>query len=73
MVLILKSTEASKTDLWLLPGGRVDVGENNLEEALKRELKEEINLEKISIFLTKKILFSWSNLSKVTWSTKKNN
>ena len=48
-VLILKSTEASKTDLWLLPGGRVDVGENNLEEALKRELKEEINLEKISI------------------------
>jgi 8-oxo-dGTP pyrophosphatase MutT (NUDIX family) len=45
-VLALKKT---RENTWLLPGGRVDDGELNLENALKREIKEELSLEDFDI------------------------
>ena len=41
--------EKKGRDLWELPGGRIDVGEENLpiEEILFREVKEELGLVKI--------------------------
>lgn len=43
-ILILKH----KTENWLLPGGKINKGEN-LIEGLKRELKEEIGADKFEI------------------------
>jgi 8-oxo-dGTP pyrophosphatase MutT (NUDIX family) len=45
-ILILKS---KPYDVWLLPGGRVDVGETDFEEALKRELKEELSVNEVKV------------------------
>ena len=44
LVLILKH----KTGNWLLPGGRINKGENYLD-ALKREIKEETGIENFKI------------------------
>lgn len=44
-VLILRHKDSKK---WLLPGGRINKGEM-WEEALKRELREEIGIENINI------------------------
>lgn len=44
-ILILRHRESKK---WLLPGGRIEKGEM-WESALKREIREEIGIENISI------------------------
>ena len=61
LVLILKHT----TGNWLLPGGRINKGENYLD-ALKREIKEETGIEN---FNTNKILDidSWIENDKGTY------
>lgn len=45
-VLLVKHSSEQKPDFgdWLLPAGRPEMGEG-LEEALKREIKEELSLE----------------------------
>lgn len=48
ILLLHKKTE--KEDLWELPGGRLDYGES-LEEAIEREIKEELGLNVRSLRL----------------------
>ncbi|WP_338603789.1 NUDIX hydrolase [Sulfolobus tengchongensis] len=43
-VLLVKRKNPPNTGLWAIPGGKVEYGET-LEEALKREMKEETGLE----------------------------
>ncbi len=43
-VLLIKRADSMWDDLWSMPGGHIEYGET-VEEALKRELKEELNLE----------------------------
>lgn len=40
-----KSNLPTHSEKWILPGGRLNTGESNLIEALKREIKEESGLE----------------------------
>ncbi|MFO8016116.1 MAG: NUDIX hydrolase [Candidatus Woesearchaeota archaeon] len=40
-----KSNFPTHSEKWILPGGRLNAGESNLIEALKREIKEESGLE----------------------------
>lgn len=47
-LLMIKRSNHPSIGFWALPGGFVNIRED-LEEAAKRELKEETNLEKISI------------------------
>ncbi len=42
--LLVKEILESGKQYWIIPGGSVEYGEN-LEEALKREIKEETNLD----------------------------
>lgn len=44
LILILQH----KTGKWLLPGGRINIGENSTD-GLRREIKEEIGIENIEI------------------------
>lgn len=46
------------------PGGLVDSGENRLE-ALKRELKEEMNSDELSITEDDRIVTHWSPIKKL--------
>jgi len=45
-ILLVKHSDEEKPDFgdWLLPAGRVEAGEN-LEEALRREITEELSLD----------------------------
>jgi ADP-ribose pyrophosphatase YjhB (NUDIX family) len=49
---------------WTLPGGRVRFGEN-LKEAIKREVKEETNLE---VKVIKAIGNPWSSVKEKVWA-----
>ncbi len=44
-ILFLKTTEGGK---WELPGGRMDFGES-VKQAFKREIKEELEFEKVEM------------------------
>ncbi|MFC2111562.1 NUDIX domain-containing protein [Bacteroidota bacterium] len=48
-VLLIQRDKAPYEGKWALPGGFVDM-EETLEESIKRELKEETNLESIELF-----------------------
>jgi mutator protein MutT len=51
-ILLIKRTDGMWGDAWSIPGGHIDFGES-VQEALLRELKEELNLEVIKTkFLT---------------------
>ncbi|MFX0094992.1 MAG: NUDIX domain-containing protein, partial [Candidatus Hodarchaeota archaeon] len=49
-VLLVKHTYGPSKDLWLFPGGLVETGET-FEEALKREVQEEIGVEINPLYL----------------------
>lgn len=50
-LLLIKEKLASGKEKWIVPGGAVEFGEN-LEEAVKREIKEETGLDvKITKFI----------------------
>jgi 8-oxo-dGTP diphosphatase len=48
-VLFLKTPKAGKKNgIWELPGGRMDFGEN-VEQAFRREMREEIGFQKVKM------------------------
>lgn len=47
-ILLIRRADSMWGDAWSIPGGHIDFGET-VEEALKRELKEELDLETIKI------------------------
>ena len=44
VLLLKRSSDNTKKDLWDIPGGRIDIGET-LEDGLTREVKEETGLD----------------------------
>ena len=47
-ILLIRRADSMWGDAWSIPGGHIDFGEK-VEQALKRELKEELNLEILKI------------------------
>jgi len=43
-ILLVKRTKSPAKGMWAVPGGKIKAGET-MQEALKREIKEEANLE----------------------------
>ncbi len=65
-----------ENELWELPGGWVDYGEN-LQECLKREIKEEMWLEVVSISQVPSYFYTstnlkWWNIANVLYETRVN-
>ncbi len=50
-VLLIKRKNHPYKNMWAIPGGFVEYGKETLEEAAKRELKEETGLEALSLNL----------------------
>lgn len=48
-ILILKTRINDSGWWWSIPGGRINKGENDLKQTLKRELKEEIGTDELEI------------------------
>ena len=47
-ILLVRRADSMWGDAWSIPGGHIDFGET-VEEALKRELKEELNLKTLKV------------------------
>ncbi len=43
-ILLIKRANAPYKDMWALPGGKLDMNDNSLEEAVRREVREETGL-----------------------------
>lgn len=58
ILMAFRKSHKMKPDMWEYPGGKVDPGEK-LRDAIKRELKEELDIDAVIGEIVAKTVFHW--------------